>query len=319
MEGQKATVKICVTQHGAKVERLLTVLTEQTPNAYLNIKIECLTQFCIESHGSCCVSLVGNTFSKIENEDLYTAESEQRLCPVMYEDENTDEDDFWDPTERFESFMKMIWEEINSPVSKEMSDRVVDVTNEQNEIPQLEQANALAQTSQTCCKDSESLKEGVEDQNPGHAPRKKRKISTKHSSSMSKISQSSEKPVSNHTEQANLSSNVNPTLNRSLPGGLTYSVLSLGNGMVATLGKRVKVRYEGRLAQNGKRFDNGVLEFTLGAGEMIKGFDLGVRGMLTKEKRRIFIPSRLGYGKEKVGSIPPNSNLIFEVTLISIA
>ncbi|XP_055389083.1 uncharacterized protein LOC129618341 [Condylostylus longicornis] len=112
-------------------------------------------------------------------------------------------------------------------------------------------------------------------------------------------------------------SDVAPGVVRQLAGGVKYEVLGVGRGTkIATIGKRVKVKYEGRLA-NGKQFDKGTLDFTIGGGDMIKGFDLGARGMLEQEKRRVFIPSRLAYGKQKVGGIPPNSDLIFEITLLS--
>lgn len=68
------------------------------------------------------------------------------------------------------------------------------------------------------------------------------------------------------------------SITKTLPGNIKYSILTVGSGKTASVGKRVKVRYEGRLASNGKKFDSGTLDFTIGAGEMIKGFDLGVRG-----------------------------------------
>lgn len=108
-----------------------------------------------------------------------------------------------------------------------------------------------------------------------------------------------------------------PVAARVLPGGVKYEVLKTGTGKIASVGKRVKVKYEGRLARNGKKFDSGSLDFTVGSGDMIKGFDLGVRGMLVQERRRILIPARLGYGKQSVGGILPNSDLIFEVTLLA--
>ena len=64
---------------------------------------------------------------------------------------------------------------------------------------------------------------------------------------------------------------------RTLPSGLRYEVLQRGTGPQAAVGKKVKVRYEGRLGTTGARFDKGVIDFRLGMGEVIQGWDQGVR------------------------------------------
>jgi len=76
------------------------------------------------------------------------------------------------------------------------------------------------------------------------------------------------------------------------------------------------VKYEGRLAKNGKKFDAGKFSFKLGKGEVIKGMDVGIEGMLMNEKRKITIPAAQGYGNQKVGDIPAKSDLVFEVTML---
>lgn len=105
---------------------------------------------------------------------------------------------------------------------------------------------------------------------------------------------------------------------RRLPSGLQYEVLRGGKGTnVATPGKKVKVQYEGRLAKTGKRFDKGVIPFRLGLGEVIRGWDEGVKGMVQGERRRLLIPAHLGYGKTGAPpDIPPNAHLVFEVELL---
>lgn len=108
-----------------------------------------------------------------------------------------------------------------------------------------------------------------------------------------------------------------PVTRKVTSSGLQYEVLKVGRGSVANIGKMVQVRYEGFLT-NGRRFDKGNIRFRLGLGEVIRGWDEGVKGMVVGEQRRLLIPARLGYGVE--GSppvIPPNSNLIFEVGLIN--
>eukprot|EP00930_Biecheleria_cincta_P076351 TRINITY_DN63567_c0_g1_i1.p1 TRINITY_DN63567_c0_g1~~TRINITY_DN63567_c0_g1_i1.p1 ORF type:complete len:298 (+),score=60.87 TRINITY_DN63567_c0_g1_i1:41-934(+) len=104
---------------------------------------------------------------------------------------------------------------------------------------------------------------------------------------------------------------------RVLASGLRYEVLKVGSGAQAKLGKKVRVRYEGRLGTTGQRFDKGVIEFRLGMGEVIRGWDEGVKEMLQGERRRLLVPSKLGYGRSGAPpAIPPNSDLVFEVELL---
>jgi len=103
--------------------------------------------------------------------------------------------------------------------------------------------------------------------------------------------------------------------------GLQYWDLKEGTGAVAKKGDKVKVNYTGWLT-NGKKFDSSVgrgpFEFTLGAGQVIKGWDEGVAGMKVGGKRQLKIPAELAYGDRGVGNglIPPNSTLIFDVELL---
>jgi FKBP-type peptidyl-prolyl cis-trans isomerase len=105
--------------------------------------------------------------------------------------------------------------------------------------------------------------------------------------------------------------------------GLQYVILNQGNGAVATAGHNVSVHYTGWLT-NGTKFDSSVdrgqpFQFPLGAGQVIKGWDEGVAGMKVGEKRKLIIPSNLGYGERGAGNlIPPNSNLIFDVELLDV-
>lgn len=95
------------------------------------------------------------------------------------------------------------------------------------------------------------------------------------------------------------------------------------NGETAKDGDLISIHYTGTL-QNGVKFDSSLdrgqpFEFTLGVGQVIKGFDNGIRGMKVGEKKRIVIKPEDGYGTQAVGSIPPNSTLIFDVELLGIA
>ena len=96
----------------------------------------------------------------------------------------------------------------------------------------------------------------------------------------------------------------------------------IGSGMPAKAGDNVSIQYLGMLP-NGTMFDSSrdhgaPIDFTLGSGQVIPGFDSGVLGMKVGGKRRITIPPELGYGDRAIGPIPPNSTLIFEVELLEI-
>jgi len=99
-------------------------------------------------------------------------------------------------------------------------------------------------------------------------------------------------------------------------------VLQEGNGEGAKIGDTVSVHYTGTL-ENGVKFDSSLdrgepFSFTLGENRVIQGWEKGVLGMKTGEKRKLFIPSDLGYGEQGQGPIPPNANLIFEIELLGI-
>lgn len=105
--------------------------------------------------------------------------------------------------------------------------------------------------------------------------------------------------------------------------GLKYEDLKVGSGAEAVAGKTVSVHYTGWL-EDGTKFDSSVdrgepFSFRLGAGGVIAGWDEGVAGMKVGGKRRLVIPSALGYGTRGAGGvIPPNATLIFEVELLSV-
>ena len=106
--------------------------------------------------------------------------------------------------------------------------------------------------------------------------------------------------------------------------GLQYWEIKVGTGEEAKDGDRVKVHYTGWLT-TGKKFDSTVdahqpYSFTLGKGEVIKGWDEGIAGMKVGGKRQLRIPPELAYGEAGFKTIiPPNATLIFDVQLLAVA
>lgn len=106
---------------------------------------------------------------------------------------------------------------------------------------------------------------------------------------------------------------------------LVIKDIKVGTGEEAKDGKTVTVHYTGRLSNaTGKKFDssrdrNQPFSFKLGRGEVIRGWDRGVKGMKVGGKRNLTIPSHLGYGERGAGrDIPPNATLFFEVELLGV-
>jgi FKBP-type peptidyl-prolyl cis-trans isomerase FkpA len=107
------------------------------------------------------------------------------------------------------------------------------------------------------------------------------------------------------------------------PADLIKEDLTVGTGAEAKDGDKVKVNYTGRLLKTNYMFDTSVgkkpLDFQLGKGSVIKGWDLGVVGMKVGGKRKLTIPSKLGYGESgSPPKIPGKATLVFDVELISV-
>lgn len=105
--------------------------------------------------------------------------------------------------------------------------------------------------------------------------------------------------------------------------GLQYVEEVVGTGATPKTGQTVVVHYTGTL-ESGKKFDssrdrNQPFEFTLGVGQVIKGWDEGISTMKVGGKRKLTIPPQLGYGARGAGGvIPPNATLLFDVELLGL-
>lgn len=116
--------------------------------------------------------------------------------------------------------------------------------------------------------------------------------------------------------------NTTPSSVTTTADGLQIEILKEGSGAVAENGKKVTVHYTGTF-ESGEKFDSSrdrgtPFTFTLGAGQVIKGWDEGVLGMKVGEQRKLTIPYTLGYGADGYGPIPPKATLIFEVELLNV-
>ena len=105
--------------------------------------------------------------------------------------------------------------------------------------------------------------------------------------------------------------------------GLRYQIIQKGSGASAAKGKKVSVHYQGAL-ENGEVFDSSYkrkqpIDFQLGAGQVIEGWDEGIALLQVGDKARFVIPSYLGYGSSGAGGvIPPNATLVFDVELMDV-
>ena len=104
-----------------------------------------------------------------------------------------------------------------------------------------------------------------------------------------------------------------------LPQGIYYRDMVEGEGVPAMPGREALISYVAYLA-DGTEVDRTApgarpLSFTIGEGDVIRGWDLGVRGMRTGGMRQLVVPSRYAYGRQAVGKIPPNSVMVFFMRL----
>lgn len=110
-------------------------------------------------------------------------------------------------------------------------------------------------------------------------------------------------------------------ITKTLAGGVVIEDRKIGNGPGAKNGNKVGVRYIGKLRNNSvfdKNTSGKPFVFGLGKGEVIKGWDIGVAGMAVGGERRIIIPAKMAYGSKKLPGIPANSELTFDVKLVSL-
>lgn len=125
--------------------------------------------------------------------------------------------------------------------------------------------------------------------------------------------------ITETSKQTDTNSKLKQMIN--INDSLQYEDVVVGTGAEAVAGKMITVNYTGKF-MDGKVFDSSIgrapFEFNLGAGQVIKGWDLGVVGMKVGGKRNLVIAPEMGYGARAVGPIPANSTLVFEVELLGV-
>jgi FKBP-type peptidyl-prolyl cis-trans isomerase FkpA len=108
------------------------------------------------------------------------------------------------------------------------------------------------------------------------------------------------------------------------PSQLSFTDNTLGTGAKAVSGKSATVAYtlwlysDTAADHKGAQLESSTFTFTIGSGQVISGFDQGVLGMLVGGTRTILVPASMGYGSAGQGKVPPNSGLVFQVTLNSL-
>lgn len=127
----------------------------------------------------------------------------------------------------------------------------------------------------------------------------------------------------NNNLSAGVANNDNTNMESQLPGDIQIVDVTVGEGAEVVQGKEVSVHYTGTFT-DGKKFDSSLdrgqpFVFTVGAGQVIKGWDLGLVGMKVGGKRQLVIPPALAYGEAGAGGvIPPNTTLVFEIELLEV-
>ena len=128
-------------------------------------------------------------------------------------------------------------------------------------------------------------------------------------------------PSNPATETYASSLGIDVTQFTTVTNDVLYRDLTVGEGAEAAAGKTIRVTYTGWLP-NGKRFETNEgkppFQLVLGNGEVIEGWDKGIVGMRAGGKRRLLIGSEAGFGRDGSGPNPPNTTMIFDVTVSSV-
>jgi len=271
---------------------LACTLRSSIPASEISLRLHPDTSFSFISEGG-DIHLLG-TLNQFGNDDLEDEEMEanMELENTRDNDSHTDTDSELSEFDEDELFSRPIpvRQKKKDIAKKDKSKEVKESSTKPNV---LEKKDAPSRNQQ---EKSKEPKESKEKENP---PQKGSNKNTKAQSDDPKS-----KPKSNV---------------RTLTNGLKIADLELGNGKNVVKGRQIVIKYKGSL-ESGKIFDKSAnFKFRAGVGDVVAGMDQGVDGMKEGGKRRVTIPSSLGYGKRGAPpDIPPNATLIFEIELCKV-
>jgi len=308
-------------------------------------------------NGNGCVHLTGYLIEDDQydqppyDDDDSMEESSDEDVPVLKEAALADDDD--DSDEDDDDFDPNILLQSDDDDDEEESDEEVDSDEVEAAINAKRKLKAIEQGQKKKMKTSESSdeesEEDDEDDEPvpqlnkskqskvtpsksdvpqngsGDAPskkKKKKKKKNKDNKTDTPSTPNTPAAAANAKKQGTPSTQAAATKKQVLSGNILIEDNKEGHGQVAKPGNKAHVYYIGKL-ENGKQFDScekgKPFMFTLGKDEVIKGWDLGIRGMKVGGRRRITVPPKMGYGKQKMGPIPKNSTLVFDVELKAVS
>lgn len=276
---------------------LLTLSPESQYQQSLDITIapEEEVQFVVT--GSYAISLTGNFVKHPFDTPIIDGDEEDMYADNYSEDESDGEEYDLTPDE----------DEI---IDEELDDELDDLEEASDVEGRLEELLEEEQKKDNKKKENKKRKQAEEEEK---ASKKAKKVEFKKDLEEGPTKKKQQEKVKNEEPKK--------PKTKSLEGGIMVEDRVVGNGPLAKKSSRIGMRYIGKL-KNGKVFDKNTsgkpFVFKLGHGEVIKGWDVGVSGMAVGGERRIVIPSAYAYGKQALPGIPANSELTFDVKLVSM-
>jgi FK506-binding nuclear protein len=295
---------------------ICSLYPEKTEQAIIDLEFSVEEEIAFSVTGENDVELIGYYIQSDpydddpDSDELYSDEDEYDSDELaMYDEEDSDEE-MEDDQPRIKEILERAAAKAGSEASKskkrakgEDSDEEVEATKDSIEHLSKNQRKKLNKKMRTEVAEEKTEEVKEKKEKPKEAVKEKKVEGTKKSEAPKKDAEK----ASGKTKTAS---------------GLLIEDKQVGKGPQAKAGNRIGMRYVGRL-QSGKQFDANTkgkpFSFKLGKGEVIAGWDEGVKGMQVGGTRRLTIPPQLAYGKQGAPpDIPPNSTLIFDVKLVEI-